>query len=91
MDARYVQGQLRGIERRLERSDPRLAALLAGRPVRVPLTHRRCFLAGLVCLGVELVVLGLLLALPLVFAGLLLLMVGACLHLTRRADHGRDG
>ncbi|MGM1060420.1 DUF3040 domain-containing protein [Saccharothrix sp. Mg75] len=91
MDARYVRDQLRGIERRLTRTDPGLAALLSGRPARVPVTRRRCFLAGLVCLGVECVVLGLLLALPLVFAGLLLLLVGAFLHATRHADRGRDG
>ncbi|WP_447002220.1 DUF3040 domain-containing protein [Saccharothrix isguenensis] len=80
---RYERRQLRRIERWLEATDPALACALSGRTtIRRP-AHRTSTRASAALLGIALVVGGAAVYLPMVFAGCLLLMTAACLHVTR--------
>ncbi|GAA3458605.1 DUF3040 domain-containing protein [Saccharothrix longispora] len=85
MNPRDERRQLRGIERWFERNDPVLAATLAGQAVAARPVRRGAARACLALLGVCSVVLGAMTQLPLVFAGVVALMVAACLHVTRHA------
>ncbi|MFD1150664.1 DUF3040 domain-containing protein [Saccharothrix hoggarensis] len=80
---RYERRQLRRIERRLETTDPLLARALSGRPTIPRPAHRTSTRAWAALLGIALVVGGAAVHLPLAFAGCLLLMTAACLHVTR--------
>lgn len=77
---RYEQKQLRKIERWFEHTDPRLVAVLSGRPPAHRGTWRRCARLVVDVLGAICLVAGVFVALPLLFPGFLLLMAGACLH-----------
>ncbi|MBB5957279.1 ethanolamine utilization protein EutA (predicted chaperonin) [Saccharothrix tamanrassetensis] len=80
---RYERRQLRRIERWFETTDPELAAVLAGRTTGARPAHRPSTRTCVAVLGIAFVVGGALVQLSLAFAGCLLLMTAACLHVTR--------
>ncbi|CCH32586.1 DUF3040 domain-containing protein [Actinosynnema sp. NPDC047251] len=85
---RYERRQLRRIERWFEHTDPALASVLAGRDPTVTATRRRSVLVWVTVLGFAFLLGGAVVHLPLVFAGFLLLMTAACMHVTRLRSAG---
>lgn len=76
----YERRQLKKIERWFEHTDPRLVAVLSGRPPGNRGTRSKCLRLVVDGLGAIFLVSGVVVAFPLLFLGFLLLMTGACLH-----------
>ena len=85
MDAARELRELRRIEHWLTVDDPELAATLTSHGARPRTSHRRWPRLAVDGLGVVCVVVGVLTGLfTFLFLGVLVLMTGACLHLTCR-------
>ncbi|SMD25241.1 DUF3040 domain-containing protein [Lentzea albidocapillata] len=84
MLSRHERQQLTAIERQFTASDPVLAQLLRSGPVPRKHRHRSLGVVAVYVLGVSLMMLGALAAVfSLIFMGALVLMVAACLHVTK--------
>jgi hypothetical protein len=85
VDPAYEKHQLRRIEHWFEINDPGLAAVLSGPGTTEKAANRRSVRLSVDLLGVLCVISGIIAsALSLIFVGVLVLMVAACMHTTAR-------
>lgn len=84
MLSRRERRQLTAIERQFTASDPALAQLLSSGPATRKHRDKRLVVVVLYVLGVVLMVLGALAAVfSLIFTGVLVIVIAACVHVTK--------